>query len=159
MLELISVANDTSTLNLSPYALISTHLDMKFPNATQLILVIGLLCLSLAPACESEDDAPGESENEYQLVARLRDPGDGSGGFRPTSHSRTIKIYADSTFRASEDLCEFTGGDPSEGRLSANGRIDLSGCNQFPLRYELLADTFLLYYPCFEGCIDKYIRL
>lgn len=129
-------------------------------------LAFYLFLFILSSACQSDEQTvmPEVAFEQYQLIATLLDPGDGSGEFMPVESDRVITWYEDGTFDCNEDLC--TGDEVSiEGTYSTEDGILLFDCAA-PLPDDLFYRFFfdddenlIVAIPCIEPCWSKYQKL
>lgn len=138
----------------------------------KIIVILALLPLF---ACEKDseesfipEDVCGLNTTTWVLTEEYYDPGDGSGEFMATTNSKSITWTNTGTFSAEGNLC-YMGASPDAEVDTSFGIIDtvaqtftIDACNgsTLVLSYELNEDEneLLLYYPCIEPCILKFIK-
>lgn len=90
------------------------------------------------------------------------DPGDGSGKFHKVESDKSLKIKSSGKIESNGDLSKLSTetGDRTYGKLLkvTNGIILNSHQTELKIYYELKGDSLLVYYPCKEGCAEKYKR-
>lgn len=131
------------------------------------ILSIAVVLLIFS-ACQKQDTTDNSLTTTWQLIEILADPGDGSGTFQPTTSSKTMTFHSNGTVSSNESLCSFGGaGTPTTGvydTTSVPFTMDSLSCDSnpshlpFSVRFEYDNNELLVYYPCIEPCIEKYIR-
>ncbi len=124
-----------------------------------------LLLLTSSFACSDDEFVDNTSLiGTWELIEQYADPGDGSGDYEPIESDRTITFNEDSTFDSNGTMCSMTGettasasGDFSE----ADGTLSPQGCSfsGFGITFELLDGYLYLYYPCIEGCGQKFEKV
>lgn len=134
------------------------------------ILFVSILSLFFS-GCEKDKTcgfAETSEENglidEWKLVEVLMDPGDGSGTFQPIVSNKTITFCSDGTFLANGEMCSMTD-QASTSHVGdyfiSTGILNPENCastQPLNITFTWSGDTLLLYYPCFEGCAQKYYR-
>ena len=135
-------------------------------NTMKLNLLFVLIGLSvLSSSCDKYTCGFSQGiVGEWKLVEELMDPGDGSGTFQPVSSNKKIEFFGNGTFEANGEMCVMA----NQSSSTNSGTYDSSTETLSPdncmstqplgITYELSADTLILYYPCFEGCAQKYYR-
>lgn len=123
-------------------------------------LLSTLFCLLLLISCEKEVTPTGIL-GEWQLIAVLADPGDGSGEFRPIDSDKRITFLEDGTYTSNGEICEFTQNTngSTEGnytRTEEGYQIECSGIPGFPINLRIENDFLLVSYPCIEPCMQKF---
>ena len=129
-------------------------------------------------SCSSDDTKP-EIENEdllgkWRLIEQLADPGDGSGTFNPVESDRVIEFFSDGTVTVNGSLCymstkvetnasgtyQVTSDDTSD--TTFDGIITSDNCqfSDFRIYFDLpLSGNLILWYPCIEGCGQKFKKI
>ncbi|MFD0860728.1 hypothetical protein ACFQ1M_00800 [Sungkyunkwania multivorans] len=126
------------------------------------LLAISLLISALLSYSCSDDDNAQELVSKWKLTEQLADPGDGSGEFEPVSIDRTLSFYADGTVTSDGDLCVlFLTNENSSSGTYTSEHILPANCvsSDYRIVYEIENDELLLYFPCFEPCVQKYRRI
>jgi hypothetical protein len=121
-----------------------------------------LFLLPIFFAC-SDDDVVLDPDliGTWNLIEQYADPGDGSGDYEPIESDRTITFNEDGTFSSNGNMCGMSGDttESASGSFSEeNGTIDVDDCafTGFGITYEIKDGYLFIYYPCFEGCGQKY---
>ncbi len=102
--------------------------------------------------------------NSWLLIEQLIDPGDGSGVFVPVDSQKTIEFLDDGTVVSNGSLC-YMNSDTGTATISvfdSTEKYIIPGSCMGPehkITYEIIDDTLLLYYPCFEPCTQKFVKL
>ncbi len=120
------------------------------------LLIIACSVLSIISCSDSQT-----TNDEYQLIEALFDPGDGSGEYIPVQSSMTLLIYADDTYETKKGtFCSSTNTSISEaGSINyANGTLDSKNCGSSTqnLIFKKENDLWMIYLPCIEPCILKF---
>ncbi len=120
-----------------------------------------MVFLLLIFGCKKEDSLRGE----WKLMAQLMDPGDGSGVFVPVLSERKIEFLKNGKLKSNGELCYpgINSTESSEGTYSLeDSTISITTCagsTELTLTFTTFADTLILWYPCFEPCAEKYVRV
>jgi hypothetical protein len=97
---------------------------------------------------------------EWKLIETMIDPGDGSGEFHKVDSEKTLEIEPSGTVKSNGDMCNLSINTDNKtyGQLKKDlNETILSSCNKKYKPYYKLKDEFLIvYYPCKEGCAEKY---
>ena len=122
-----------------------------------------LLLLPLFLACGKDDVAPENPDliGTWQLIEQYLDPGDGSGDYEPIESDLTITFNADGSFSANGNMCGMSGmtdGSATGTYSEENGTLEIDDCAfaGFGVTYEIKEGFLFLYYPCIEGCGQKF---
>ena len=119
-----------------------------------------ILFLLLLISCEKEAAATGIL-GEWQLIAVLADPGDGSGKFRPVESDKRITFFENGEYFSNGLICEFTqhADGSAEGSYTSTEegyQIECPGIPGFPISLRLDNGFLIISYPCIEPCMLKY---
>ena len=119
-----------------------------------------LFCLLLLISCEKEA-APTGILGEWQLIAILADPGDGSGEFRPVDSEKRITFFENGNYSSNGLICEFTqnASGSAEGNYTSTEegyQIECPGVPGFPINLRIENGFLLVSYPCIEPCMLKF---
>ena len=137
-----------------------------------IILIVFTLFLF---SCTSDDGKP-RIENEellgtWKVIELLEDPGDGSGTFQAVTYNRTVEFFSNGKVTASGTLCFMgTENNPSSGSFIIDsesefteGEIMPNDCNSSPpfnrVSFKIEDSKLILWYPCIEGCGQKFIKI
>jgi len=129
-------------------------------NLALLLLLSGVLF-----SCNNDDDlSDTELVGTWKLIEVFQDPGDGSGTFERVISEKTITFESDNTISSNGDLCDLgiTSDSPTFGIYSEDDMTLTSTDCRFPntvLNLRQDGNTISIWYPCFEGCASKYIKL
>ena len=122
-----------------------------------------LLTIFALVSCKKTDTINGNGlVGNWKLIEVLFDPGDGSGKFRPVDSNKKITFALDSTFTSNGNICEMSIESTAGSRgvfMAVDKKITAENCNTVDLRYNLNENTLQIFYPCFEPCISKYVRV
>jgi hypothetical protein len=134
-----------------------------------------LFCFGLYLSCSDKDEIVFSQASDLQgvwlLVEQYADPGDGSGDFKKVNSSKTIQFFADGTFSSNSSLCNMNIESDSESngnyfvrdelnKYSSENYLTSENCDVEGYKVMLQFDSsnLLLYYQCFEGCVQKFIK-
>lgn len=127
-----------------------------------LAVIIGIV------ACNNNDDDDvinsGSVIGQWQLVAVLADPGDGSGTFLTVDSQKKLTFNGNGTLSSNGNICSMntatdvaTNGTYSEENNTITGSC---GIAPYPITYEFDSNgNLILNHPCIEACREKYTRL
>ncbi len=134
-----------------------------------------LFCLGLCLSCSDKNEIVFSQASDLQgvwlLVEQYADPGDGSGDFKKVNSSKTIQFLADGTFSSNSSLCNMNIESDSESNgnyfvieeldeYSSDNYLTPENCDfeDYKVMLQFDSSNLLLYYPCIEGCVQKYIK-
>jgi len=126
-----------------------------------LIACLAVFCLF---SCTKQDDDPTPPTlvGQWKLTQVLLDPGDGSGVFKDVTRGKTLTFANDGKVGSSSPLCDMN----SLLTVAGDGTYDSSfifpnDCqiDGIKLSYEIKGENLIVYYPCIEGCAEKYIKV
>jgi hypothetical protein len=127
-----------------------------------------LVAIISVVACNNNDDDQvinnGNVTGQWQLVAILADPGDGSGTFITVDSQKRLTFNDDATLSSNGNICSMntdtdvaTNGTYSEENQTITGSC---GIAPYPITYEFDTDgNLILNHPCIEACREKYVRI
>ncbi len=129
-----------------------------------MILIASVVAIMISCSKDSNDNGNAELLNSWLLVEQLLDPGDGSGVFVPVDSDKTIEFLANGTVVSNGSLCfvKSITGSASISVFDSTEKYIIPGDCIGPdskLTYEVIDDKLLLYYPCFEPCVQKFVKL
>ncbi len=124
-------------------------------------------------SCSSNNDSQTEDTEllgKWKLTEQLADPGDGSGVFVEINSYRVIEFFSDDTVVVNGDLCHMSSevGSQNSGNFLElidneyyDGEIIPNDCNLngWKIFYLLEENSLILWYPCIEGCGQKFIKI
>ncbi len=126
--------------------------------------IIPLLLWSLIwVSCEKEPDS-SDIVGEWQLIAMLADPGDGSGTFMPVVSNKRIEFFSDGTYISNGTICDFSTSaqESSEGNYTSienRYEISCSGTLNFPIGLQLEDGSLIVSFPCIEPCQQRFRKI
>lgn len=129
------------------------------------VLLIALLAAVLISCSkDADDDGNVKLLNSWLLIEQLIDPGNGSGVFVPVDSEKTIEFLANGTAVSNGTLCtmnSFTGTASTSTVNASDNYIIPDDCKSVELKlyYEIEGNYLILYYPCFEGCAQKFVKI
>lgn len=122
-----------------------------------------LLLISLTFLLASCTKDTSELVGEWSLIARLADPGDGSGTFQATGDSKIIVFDTQGNYTCSGTTCSAgISSTPSSGTYSESSyTISPSNCPNagIPITFTLENDELIISYTCFEACQEKFVKV
>lgn len=121
----------------------------------------GILLILLAVSVLACSPKQSVIVGQWEMTHTLLDIGDGSGQFTPAEGMKTVDFLADGTLKCSSSICSMMTEDaPSTGTYSLNDKTIASpACDQeLTINFELTENELQIFYPCIEGCIEKYKR-
>lgn len=120
--------------------------------------------------CSERDELLGNSDivGRWKLVEVYADPGDGSGKFKSINSQKTLEFYesGDLTVR-NGTICQLDLSDNNSmasiysidsTEVDDNFRLKIKDCTQ-DLYASIQGDILIIYFPCIEGCGEKYRRI
>ncbi len=125
------------------------------------ILIIPIFLLSLFSCNNNDDSGPLELVGTWRLIEQYSDPGDGSGDYVAVNSDKTITFTSSGTITSNGNLCSMDTNSDGE----TTGTFDASENGIFPddcspsvyrLGYEIKGNRLFVYYPCIEGCGQKF---
>lgn len=132
---------------------------------TLFLLLAALLLLAAACKKEKASSETGNDgiEGDWKLIERLMDPGDGSGEFEAVNEYKLISFDQNLNYECTSTTC-FTGvgGGPSGGTYDTTQMtLSPNGCASTGLNigYSISDNFLIISYPCFEGCMEKFIKI
>ena len=116
-------------------------------------LIVGVF---LTTSCSKENVTEKDLINSWHLIEVLNDPGDGSGTFQKVESNAIIEFYDDNTVKYSKSFC-MSGNDVGIATYSSIENKIYPDCDfSFPLSYKIEDNRLIIYYPCIEGCAEKF---
>jgi len=124
-----------------------------------LIACLAVFCLF---SCTKQDDDPTPPTlvGQWKLTQVLLDPGDGSGVFKDVTRRKTLSFTSEGKVGSNGPLCDMN----SLLTIAGDGVYDNSfiypnQCVGTTLTYKIKGENLIVYYPCIEGCAEKYIKV
>jgi hypothetical protein len=114
----------------------------------------------------SSEDAVGSIVGKWKLSEVYSDPGDGSGKFTKVNGGKILEFTSEGEVSSNSSLCSMI----SNGLLheessyiisesSGNkNKLIIDKCG-YELNYELKGNQLTIYYPCIEGCGERFVRV
>ncbi|MFP9098344.1 hypothetical protein ACLI09_04760 [Flavobacterium sp. RHBU_24] len=126
-----------------------------------LAVIIGLV------GCNNNDNDQVVNNSvigQWQLVAILADPGDGSGTFITVDSQKRLTFNDDGTLNSNGNICSMdtatdvaTNGTYSEENHTITGSC---GVAPYPITFEFDSNgSLILNHPCIEPCRERYARI
>ena len=124
------------------------------------ILLVSILLVSYFSSCKKDDGSI--SLNKWKLIEQYSDPGDGSGEFNPVESNKTLEFFSNGTVVSNGSLCNMS--IETDGQSTAtftDSTLITQDCelDNFAVYYQILDDNMILWYPCIEGCAQKYQKI
>jgi len=119
-----------------------------------------LLFLSLFISCKKKEGS--SLTGTWELKEVLMDPGNGSGVFTAVSSDKNLVFNTNGNVNSNGIICDMSieSNTSTSGTYSAiDSTIISSTCQNLIIKYELIGDTLILIYPCFEACKAKYTKV
>lgn len=128
------------------------------------LLIASVVAIIISCSKDSDDNDNAKLLNSWLLIEQLIDPGDGSGVFVPVDSQKTIEFLDNGTVVSNGSLCfinSITGSATISAYNSTEKYIIPGDCigADYMLTYEVIHDKLLLYYPCFEPCVQKFVKI
>ena len=102
---------------------------------------------------------------KWKLIEVYSDPGNGSGDFNSVESSKTISFTASNKVTSNGNLCNIsiTTDQTTTGTFSlldsTISPIECTFFDDFRVNFTIIDSELILYYPCFEGCAEKYEKI
>jgi hypothetical protein len=97
---------------------------------------------------------------EWKLIETLNNPGDGSGTFYRVNSEKTLRIKLNGQIESNGNLCRLstkTENSSSGQLIKLSNEMIFNSCEtKLKIIYKLKGDNLIVYYPCKEGCAEKY---
>ncbi len=127
------------------------------------LIILGLLTIG----CSKNEELQVNSSiiGKWKLSEVYSDPGDGSGTFTKVNGGKILEFTVDGQVSSNSKLCFMhTNGDSevssyTTSEESGNMRkLKIEKCG-YEFSYELKGNQLTLYYPCIEGCGERFVRV
>jgi len=123
-----------------------------------------LICIALFLISCDKDESEAELQGSWRLVARLADPGDGSGVFMPITSDQIITFNADGTVSSNGSLCDIFDStlEPTSGTYFEDDmyfKTDDCGIEDFEYQFEIDGQFLTYFVVCIEGCGVRYKKI
>ncbi|PLX02269.1 MAG: hypothetical protein C0595_11455 [Marinilabiliales bacterium] len=125
-----------------------------------ILLILAILLVSNFSSCKKAENTT--VVNKWKLIEQYSDPGDGSGDFNPVESSKTIEFLDNGTIVSNGSLCSMSYDVDGHSTATYNdSTIITNNCDyeNFTIYYQLKDNNLILWYPCIEGCAQKYQKL
>lgn len=123
------------------------------------------LLLTLVLISRNSDDDAGNDNviGKWKLIGQWVDPGDGSGVFQPVFSNLTLHFLQTGNVTATNgSFCSiYTQPEGSgSGTFSLDTNTIETECTngKITISFEIKDGNLILYFPCIEGCAQKYSR-
>ncbi|MFA5419823.1 MAG: hypothetical protein WC341_15325 [Bacteroidales bacterium] len=132
--------------------------------AKRRILYVLILAGIIASCSKTKNNENPQLISKWKLIEQLADPGDGSGVFTPVESDKTIEFFVNGEVISNGSLCtmNFETGSVGKGKYDTTvNSIFPEDCNstEYQISYSIIDSELILYYPCIEGCAQKYTFL
>lgn len=99
---------------------------------------------------------------KWVIKDRYMDPGDGSGAFELVKFNKYIVFNKNGIVESNLNLCDLSHdlSSNSKGVFSKSKKIIvLNNCKDDTLNFDIKNSRLEIYYNCFEGCIERYVKV
>ncbi|MCB0496828.1 MAG: lipocalin family protein [Cyclobacteriaceae bacterium] len=128
----------------------------------KLTTLVFILLGFLISTCGSGDQITINTEitGSWRLIESYVDPGDGSGTFSTSDKGKTIEFKDNLTVNSNGNLCSMFESElvPSSGTYTLSDSTLTSPNCDYSVHFQLSNNNLIVWYPCFEGCAEKYIK-
>jgi len=124
------------------------------------LLILGILLVSYFSSCKKDENTTVISK--WKLIEQYSDPGDGSGDFNPVESNKTIEFLCGGTVVSNGSLCNMSYDVDGQSTAAYNDSTIIPvNCDfeEFRITYEIQDNNLILYFPCIEGCAQKYTKI
>jgi len=124
------------------------------------LLILGILLVTYFSSCKKDENTT--VVNKWKLIEQYSDPGDGSGDFNPVVSNKTIEFLDNATVVSNGSLCNMSYEADGQSTATYNdSTIIPKSCDfeGFSIAYEIQDNNLILYFPCIEGCAQKYQKI
>lgn len=124
------------------------------------LLILSILLVSNFSSCKKDKNTT--IVNKWKLIEQYSDPGDGSGDFNPVESNKTIEFLDNGTVVSNGSLCNMNYDTDGQSTASyTDSTLITHDCelDNFAIYYEIMNDNLFLWYPCIEGCAQKYTKI
>lgn len=124
------------------------------------LLILSILLVSNFSSCKKDKNTT--IVNKWKLIEQYSDPGDGSGDFNPVESNKTIEFLDNGTVVSNGSLCIMSYDVDGQTTATYNdSTIITNNCDyeNFTIYYQLKDNNLILWYPCIEGCAQKYQQI
>lgn len=124
------------------------------------LLLMSILLVSYFSSCKKDENSI--SLNKWKLIEQYSDPGDGSGEFNPVESNKTLEFFSNGTVVSNGSLCNMTYETDGQSTATFNDSTLIThDCEleNFAIYYQILDGNMILWYPCIEGCGQKYQKI
>src|SRR5690606_13552971 len=136
-------------------------------NLIIMFCIVGLQLMN--SSCKKNNSSESEVSSiigKWKLTEVYSDPGDGSGKFTKVNGGKILEFTSEGEVSSNSSLCSMI----SNGLLheessyiisesSGNkNKLIIDKCG-YELNYELKGNQLTIYYPCIEGCGERFVRV
>ncbi|UZR98149.1 lipocalin family protein [Chondrinema litorale] len=128
------------------------------------LLMIVIACMAFTCDENEEVELTAGIVGKWKLKEIYADPGNGSGKFNEVESDKTITFLASNEVSTNESLCNL--GNNSNGSSTGiyslqDSTITPTDCDygDFKIHFVVESSYLILYYPCIEGCGEKYEKV
>jgi len=131
----------------------------------KLVCIIFLIITFLSCSNNSDEQINNpELLGTWELQETMSDPGDGSGVFVPRDSDKTVEFKSNGTVITNLTFCNMFSSDKNgaTGNFSQETLyITPEDCefDNYKIYVEIKNTYLYLYYPCIEGCGEKYKKI
>jgi hypothetical protein len=124
-----------------------------------------ILCSFVLISCgKDEPISLNNVVGEWQLIEQMIDPGNGTGVFTPVVSNKTIVFTENGTYLSNGSVCypSIIASEASSGTYSDSGNIlntECAGIAPMPIAFSVEKGELYIFYPCYEGCTEKFERI
>ncbi len=127
------------------------------------IFTLMIAGLFLTSSC-SDNNEDHESVGKWKLIEQYMDPGDGSGDYVAVDSEKTLEFFSNGWINTKGTLCNISIDVDEDGNATYSAQDQIiypKGCSSSDMRitYEIKDNYLYLYYPCIEGCGQKYKKI
>jgi len=140
-------------------------------NQNQIMRILIFFTLALfSLGCSDKEELPVRSDivGKWKLIEFYADPGNGSGKFTSIKSNKTLEFSSNGDFSVKNgSMCNLDLSS-NESRISTyaidstdvkdNFRLKIKDCS-LELYCSVQGDILTIYFPCIEGCGEKYRRI
>ena len=127
--------------------------------------ILALITILAFFSCNSNDDnQPVELVGTWLLIEQYSDPGDGSGDYTAVNSDKAITFLVDGTITSNGSFCSMNSdsdGDTAGTFNVLDNVINPNDCSSsdYTLPFEIKGNRLFIYYPCIEGCGQKFRKV
>jgi len=130
-------------------------------------LILFILIIASFSSCTEEDVFLKNKDliGKWKLIEQYSDPGDGSGDFQPIESKRIIEFFKNGKIISNGSFCAMNSDTGEHGVGVFNDKTEAilvkNECNssEYKINYKLIDGNLQLWYPCIEGCAQKFEKV